>query len=190
MVVEAFAEPLRADWSERWEGRVARARCGGDDLVLVLPQTFMNLSGRSVGQVARFFHIEPSDVLVVHDEVDLPLGRVTVKLGGGDAGHKGIRSVIECLGTKEFARVRVGVGRPASLEEGEVTDYVLHPFGEGDWGLVDQAVEKAVVAIKDWVVGGVPKAQNRANRRERPARAPSCPGEKRTPGPQDRKEVE
>ena len=188
MAVELFAEPHRPSWSERWDGRVSRLAVHGEDLALVLPQTFMNLSGQSVSQVARFFQVESSNVLVVHDEVDHPLGRVTVKMGGGDAGHKGVRSVIEHLGTNDFARVGVGVGRPESPEDGDVVDFVLRPFRDTERDLVEAALKKAAEAIGEWVIGGVPKAQNRVNRRERPNQ-PSCPGDQRDPGPLDRKEV-
>jgi PTH1 family peptidyl-tRNA hydrolase len=187
MAVEAFAGPLSPTWSERWSARVARVSCQGEDVLVLEPQTFMNLSGHAVSAAARFFRIELKDVLVVHDDVDLPLGRLMLKAGGGDAGHKGIRSILEQFGSRDFARLRVGVGRPSG-QGPDVPDYVLAPFHESELEALDAALEKAVKGIREWVVGGVPMAQNRVNRRERP-RIPSCPETRRDPGPKDREEV-
>jgi len=189
LVVESFGDPLSAAWIERGQGRTARVSFGGEDVVLVEPLTFMNLSGHAVAATAGLFRIEPIDVLVVHDDVDLPLGRVQVKLGGGDGGHKGIRSVIEQMGTRDFPRLRVGVGRPAAPS---MIDHVLSPFSAEEREVLDAARVRAVEGIREWVVGGVPMAQNRVNRRNPPAERPvkpSCPGDESHPGPQDRKEV-
>jgi peptidyl-tRNA hydrolase, PTH1 family len=188
MAVEAFGSPLSASFGERWQARTARVSPGGEDVLLLEPLTFMNRSGLAVVAAARFFRIEPIDVLVVHDDVDLPPGRVQVKLGGGDGGHKGIRSIIEQLGTREFPRIRVGVGRPEGAEP-DMVDHVLSPFSAEELLVFDEALKQAVEGIRDWVVGGVPMAQNRVNRRVRPVK-PSCPGDESAPGPQDRKEVE
>jgi len=188
MAVEAFVGPLSAVFGERWQARTAIVSPGGADVLLVLPQTFMNLSGLAVDAAARFFSVEPIDVLVVHDDVDLPLGRVQVKLGGGDGGHNGIRSIIEVMGTPDFPRIRVGVGRPDQAEP-DMVNHVLSPFRTEELSVLDEALKQAVEGIREWVVGGVPKAQNRVNRRVRPAK-PSCPGDESHPGPQDRKEVE
>lgn len=188
MAVEAFGDPLSASYVERWQARTARVSVRGEEVLLVEPLTFMNLSGHAVVAAASFFRVEPINVLVVHDEVDLPLGRIQVKLGGGDGGHKGIRSIIEQFGTRDFPRLRVGVGRPESAAP-DMVDHVLSPFSTGELEVLDAALKKAVEGILDWVVGGVPMAQNRANRRERPVK-PSCPGDESNPGPRDRKEVE
>ncbi len=189
MAVDAFAQTLDASWSERWNARVARVTVGREDVLVQEPLTFMNLSGHAVSAAARFFRITKEDVLIVHDDVDLALGRLMLKFGGGDGGHKGIRSVIEQFGTRDFARLRVGVGRPAS-QGPEVPDYVLSPFHESELGPLNGALEAAVEGIRVWVAGGVPTAQNRVNRRVRPVEEPSCPGERRDPGPKDREEVE
>lgn len=195
LAVEAFADARGARWTERFQSRMSRVDVDGTDVLVLEPMTFMNLSGHALSEAARFFHIEPSDVLVVHDDVDLPLGRVTVKRGGGDGGHKGVRSSIEHLGTNEFARVRIGVGRPGDDWTLDVHDHVLAAFAADEEETLRAVLEKAAEGIVCWVVGGVPMAQNRINRRERPARAPdpetpSCPGDAVKPGPQDRKEVE
>ncbi len=195
MVVEAFGGSLSASFGERWQARTARVSFRGEEVLLVLPLTFMNLSGHAVAAAATFFRVEPIDVLVVHDEIDLPLGRIQMKPGGGDGGHKGIRSITEVLGTADFPRIRVGVGRPGTQGPGgqiSMVDHVLSPFSTDELEVFDAARERAVEGIEDWVIGGVPKAQNRVNRRSDPANRPvkpSCPGDESHPGPQDRKEV-
>jgi PTH1 family peptidyl-tRNA hydrolase len=198
LAVEEFASDRSPAWTERPEARTAAVRCGDADVLVLEPLAFMNLSGGPVARCLQLFRIEIADLLVVHDDVDLPLGRLMVKAGGGDAGHKGIRSIIAELGTSEFARIRVGVGRPDVPSDGDVVEWVLRPFAGEEWEVVDAVLQRTAVAIEDWVVGGLPRAQNRANRRERRPRPdglattgvatePSCPG--RDPGPPDRKEV-
>lgn len=194
LVVEAFAGPRGATWTDRWQSRTSRVAVGDTDVLVIEPQTFMNLSGHAVEAAARHFGIEPSDVLVVHDDVDLPLGRLMLKAGGGDGGHKGVRSTIEQLGTGDFARLRVGIGRPGNDWSLDVHDHVLGAFAADEESALRAVLEKAVEGIETWVVGGVPMAQNRVNRRERKppsehSETPSCPGNAVNPGPQDRKEV-
>ncbi len=188
MAVETFARLMELSWTERWSARVARVSFRGQDLLLVEPQTFMNLSGEAVGPVMRFHRIPVTDLLVVHDDADLPLGRVLVRAGGGDGGHKGVRSVMEGVGSADFARVRVGIGRPAHLAGEGLTDHVLSGFSEDERDLLDTALSRAVVGIQEWAIGGVPRAQNRVNRRDRPVRAPLCPERADPPGPPDQKE--
>jgi len=188
IAVEALFESLNPSWIDKWDARVARVDFEGRQVLVVEPQTFMNLSGFAVVRAAAFYRIPPEDIVVLHDDIDLPLGRVMVKTGGGDGGHKGIRSIIEQLGTREFVRVRIGVGRPEG-QGPDVVDYVLQRFSEAERKELSEAVETASVAIREWVSGGVPKAQNRVNRRGNPTRcAPSCPPEM-ADGPKDREEV-
>ncbi|NOZ00397.1 MAG: aminoacyl-tRNA hydrolase [Deltaproteobacteria bacterium] len=185
--VETFAQPLSPAWRERWESRTARVDYRGEDLLLVQPQTYMNLSGVAVGQVVGFFKIPLGDLLVVHDDVDLPLGRIQVRLGGGDGGHKGIRSIAEHLGSGDFGRVRVGVGRPLHPDQ-DVSDHVLGRFIEEENDRLNQAIELAVVGIGEWAIGGLTRAQNRVNRSKPHVDKPSCPERKDDSGPQVRKE--
>ncbi|MGH6947538.1 MAG: aminoacyl-tRNA hydrolase [Kiloniellales bacterium] len=116
-------------WRTRFQGEVAEGRIGGARVVALKPQTFMNLSGQSVGEAMRFFKLEPEDVLVVHDEIDLAPGKLRVKPGGGAAGHNGIRDIIDHIGP-DFRRLRLGVGHPG--EKGEVHGHVLHDFAKAD----------------------------------------------------------
>ncbi|MDW8339846.1 MAG: aminoacyl-tRNA hydrolase, partial [Thermoleophilia bacterium] len=119
MVVAELARRHGASLRSRFSGRWAELRLGGRSVGLLAPETYMNESGRSVGAAMRFFALEPSRLLVVHDDVDLEPGRLQVRLGGGLAGHNGLRSVAQALGTQEFLRLRVGVGRP---ERGDPRD--------------------------------------------------------------------
>lgn len=120
---------------------------GAHRVVLAKPLTFMNASGEAVAGLCAHFAVSPQDVIVIHDELDLLPGRVKVKTRGGDAGHYGVRSIIEHLGTGAFTRIRVGIGRPPSKEEGAT--YVLSPFTPDELPLVDEAVRTAVDQVED-----------------------------------------
>jgi len=187
LAMESFGHQCNASWNERWQSRNARVSLEGTDILLLMPMTFMNLSGHAVSQAARYFRIPVEDLLVVHDDADLPLGRAQMKVGGGDNGHRGVRSVIEQLGTRDFARIRIGVGRPRKEAE-DMVDHVLSPFSQQEEEALATSLQAAVEGIRDWVLGGVPRAQNRLNRRVRRQR-PSCP-EGVPDGPQVQKEVE
>lgn len=190
MAVEAFARVMTPSWTERWSARLTRLSYHGEDVLLIKPQTFMNLSGSAVAEVLRFYRVPVGDLLLVHDDADLPLGRVLVRADGGHGGHKGVQSVIAEVGSADFARLRVGIGRPANRESADLTEHVLSEFREEERPLLDAALSQAVIGIGEWVIGGVPRAQNRVNRRDHPSRKPSCPERADSPGPLDRKEVE
>jgi len=161
-VAEEAARKLGADLAmePRWNALVGKAR----DVAVLLPQTFMNLSGESVGAAARYFKVDQGEVAVVHDEIDLEFGRLQVKQGGGDAGHNGLRSIRQHLGG-ETVRVRFGVGRPPEQWEG--ADWVLAKFSAEEEQelkeLIPQAAEAAIAAL----VEGPLVAANRYNRRPR-----------------------
>jgi peptidyl-tRNA hydrolase, PTH1 family len=120
---------------------------GAHRVVLAKPLTFMNASGRAVASLCMHFSILLNDVVVIHDDLDLILSRVKLKSKGGDAGHYGVRSVIECLGTGEFTRIRVGIGRPASKDE--VVSFVLSPFTPDELPLVNEAIRNAVEMVEN-----------------------------------------
>lgn len=134
-------------------------------VALAAPQTFMNNSGESVGPLVRRFGIDdPASLVIVHDELDLPPGRVKVKIGGGLAGHNGLRSIKAHLHTTDFVRVRIGVGKPASREQG--VDHVLAKLGKRDREILDAAVELAVEAVEMIVSDGVEAAMGAVNSRD------------------------
>jgi peptidyl-tRNA hydrolase, PTH1 family len=132
MVLDELARRHGASWRSKFSGQVAEIRVDGERLVLLKPETYMNDSGRSVGPAAQFFKVEPADVLVVHDEGDFDLGRIEEKLGGGLAGHNGLRSIAQHLKTQDFRRLRIGVGRPERGDPRTLADYVLADFEPHD----------------------------------------------------------
>ena len=129
MVLDAIIEQgagVYPDYRSKFQGFVSEGRIGSRKVMLLKPQTYMNNSGQSVAQAARFYKIDPTNIIVFHDELDLASGDVRIKQGGGNAGHNGLKSIQAHLGTADFWRVRIGIGRPAY--KGEVTNYVLGDF--------------------------------------------------------------
>jgi len=163
MVADELAQRHGGSWRSKFSGEVADVRLDGARLALLRPQTFMNESGRSVSAAVRFYKVEPEAVLAVHDEVDLELGRMQLRLGGGLAGHNGLRSLAQHLKTPEFLRLRIGVGRPERGDPRPVADWVLSPFDASvDVGsLVTRAADAVEVLVRD----GVDGAQQRFNER-------------------------
>jgi len=163
MVADELARRHGGSWRGKFSGELSEVRADGIRLALLKPQTYMNESGRSVGAAARFFKVEPEALIVVHDDVDLASGRVQVRLGGGLAGHNGLRSVAQQLGTSEFGRVRIGLGRPERGDQRPVADFVLSPFPpEVD---VEALVARAADAVESVAREGLDEAQNRFNER-------------------------
>lgn len=141
---------------------VAEGRDGDARLILAKPQTFMNESGRAVAALQRFYKLEPGQIIVVHDELDLPFGTVRVKLGGGTAGHNGLNSVASTIG-RDFVRVRVGIGRPTGRKD--PVDFVLEPFIKREQAEVPALVERAADAVLAVIRDGVSLAQTSFNQR-------------------------
>jgi peptidyl-tRNA hydrolase, PTH1 family len=163
MVCDELARRHSGSYRSKFSGELAELRLDRDRVALLKPQTYMNESGRSVGAAARFFKLPPTELLVVHDEVDLELGRLQARTGGGLAGHNGLRSVAQHLGTPEFMRLRIGVGRPERGDPRPVADWVLTPFPpEVD---VVSLVARAADAVEAIVLDGLEDAQLRFNER-------------------------
>ncbi len=150
---------------QRKEGsaRVTEGAVEGFELVLVRPQTYMNLSGRAALHMTRTLGIKPEDTLVIHDEIDLPLGRLQLKRGGSHAGHNGVLSLINAWQTKDFLRLRMGVGRPSG--DGDAADHVLDGFDPEEREAVDDLITRGADAALLWVREGEEKAMNMTNRR-------------------------
>ncbi|CAN5734932.1 aminoacyl-tRNA hydrolase [soil metagenome] len=161
MVVEELARRHDGSFRSKFSGRLAETRMGDARVALLEPETYMNDSGRSISAAARFFKVSPQDVLVVHDDVDLDVGRLQARAGGGLAGHNGLRSIAEILGTQEFLRLRVGVGRPGRGDPRPVADYVLSPFTAEDDA--DGIVARAADAVESVLAEGLDTAQQRFN---------------------------
>jgi len=161
MVVDELARRLDGRWRSKFSGRLAEVRLNGLRLALLEPETYMNESGRSVAAAARFFKVDPDRLLVVHDDVDLEPGRLQARAGGGLAGHNGLRSLVQALGTQDFVRLRIGVGRPGRGDRRSVADYVLSPFEpEEDVGAL---VSCAADAVETIARDGLETAQQRLN---------------------------
>ena len=128
LVVDELARRHGGSFRSKFSGQLAEVRVGEHRLALLKPETYMNESGRSIMPAARFFKIQPAQLLVVHDDVDLEPARLQVRLGGGLAGHNGLRSIADLSGTKDFLRLRIGVGRPGRGDRRPVADYVLSEF--------------------------------------------------------------
>jgi peptidyl-tRNA hydrolase, PTH1 family len=159
MIADELARRRDVSWRAKFNGRIGETRIAGHRLALLKPETYMNESGRSVSAAARFYKVAPEDVLVVHDEVDLELGRLQARAGGGLAGHNGLRSIAQALGTSDFLRLRVGVGRPGRGDPRDVADFVLSPFDLHEDR--DALVSRAADAVEALVSDGVEGAQRR-----------------------------
>ncbi|OGS93727.1 MAG: aminoacyl-tRNA hydrolase, partial [Gallionellales bacterium GWE2_58_10] len=139
----------------KFHGLAARGQLHGREMLLLKPQTFMNASGRAVGALAQFYKIAPAEILVVHDDLDLPPGVARLKLGGGHGGHNGLKDIIAHLGTRDFWRLRLGIGHPG--ERAEVVNFVLNDPRKEERGLIEQAVQRAL-EISDLIIAGKQEA--------------------------------
>ncbi|MCX5658055.1 MAG: aminoacyl-tRNA hydrolase, partial [Candidatus Omnitrophica bacterium] len=143
-----------------YEAETAELRLGLEKIILVKPLTFMNLSGQAVKEILRKRRITPDNLLVISDDINLALGKLRLKINGSDGGHKGLRSIIENLGTEEFARLRIGVGRGSFKD---VSKHVLSKLNDEESKLLNQAIDQAAEAVLFFVKKGVERAMNRFN---------------------------
>ncbi|HET7857299.1 MAG TPA: aminoacyl-tRNA hydrolase [Gaiellaceae bacterium] len=161
LVADELARRHGGSFRSKFNGQLAEVRLGDLRLALLKPETYMNVSGKSVAAARKFFKVDPGDLLVVHDDVDLATGRLQARLGGGLAGHNGLRSIASGLGTQDFLRLRIGVGRPERGDPRPVADYVLSEFeAEVD---VDALVSRAADAVEAMARDGLDAAQSRYN---------------------------
>lgn len=159
MAVDELAGLLHVSLDQEKHGAlIARARVDSEELVLAKPQTYMNDSGRAVAAILRDTYRTVSDLIVLHDELDLPLGVVRVKVGGGHGGHNGLRSITEYLGSSDFIRVRIGIGRPAPGMD--AADYVLSPYLAEERKIASESISKASEAARTVIVEGPTRAMN------------------------------
>jgi PTH1 family peptidyl-tRNA hydrolase len=161
LVADELARRHGGSFRSKFSGRLAETRLDDLRLALLKPETYMNESGRSLSAAARFFKVDPGALLVVHDDVDLESGRLQARLGGGLAGHNGLRSIAQALGSNDFLRLRIGVGRPGRGDRRSVSDYVLAPF-EADED-VDELVSRSADAVELLAREGLEQAQARYN---------------------------
>ena len=147
-----------------FDAHIGRGKIAGTPVLLVQPQTFMNLSGIAIRKLADYFRIDLEDLIVVHDDLDLPFQTIRLKAGGGHGGHKGLISIMDHVGGRNFMRVRLGIGRPArkSMVEG----YVLEPFSKEEMGCLPQLTAKAAEAVTDILTSGIQAAMEKHHREE------------------------
>ncbi|WP_256991131.1 aminoacyl-tRNA hydrolase [Rhodococcus sp. 06-235-1A] len=165
MVADALAGRIGSTFSSHKKSNsdIVQARLGSRSVVIAKPRTFMNLSGQPVAALARFFSIEPANIVVVHDELDIDFGALRLKLGGGEGGHNGLRSISQHLSTKDYLRVRVGVGRPPGRMD--PASFVLKPFSAAERKDLGVVVEEAADAAELLLSAGLEAAQNRVHPR-------------------------
>ena len=162
-VMEKLSFRDRIFWKDKFKGLYAKLDIDGEDVYFLKPQTYMNLSGESVQPLMHFFKVELQDILVVHDELDLPYGTIAFKDGGGLAGHNGLKSIAACLGNQAFKRLRMGIGRPP---RGSVSNWVLSTYSDDQKIVLDQYLEESAKAIELFIKDDFVKAQRKYNRKK------------------------
>jgi PTH1 family peptidyl-tRNA hydrolase len=164
-VADRLVTGHNASFRDKFQGQVADIDIADKRVLVLKPMTYMNESGRSVVAAMSFYKLFPAELLVVNDELDLPLGEVRLKAAGGDAGHRGVRSICEQLGTADFARVRLGIGRPPPEFGGSGADYVLQAFPLADQALAEEMVARGAEAVELVMSRGMSAAMNTINQR-------------------------
>jgi PTH1 family peptidyl-tRNA hydrolase len=163
MVIGSWAKRLGVRLSgRRFQSRNGAAKWEGREAILLCPQTFMNRSGHSIKACLDFYRLKTEQLIVVHDDIDLPVGKIRVVKNGGSGGHKGVLSMIDHLGTHDFARIKVGIGRPQYGEA--IETYVLSPFYEEEREIMERVIQAAVRACELILTDGMASAMNRVNR--------------------------
>ena len=146
-LIEQFAKELGIDLSRRgFRSLYGRGKIGNEEVILAKPLTYMNLSGEAVRRLLHFFKVPPENLVVLHDDLDLPLGKIRIRLRGGHGGHQGVKSIVEALGNDGFFRLKVGIGRPPDRHQ-DPADYVLEPLKGGEKEEFKAAVERALEAL-------------------------------------------
>lgn len=162
MYLDALAEHLGAtDWRNKYDALVAEARIGSEKVLLVKPLTYMNESGRAIGPLMNFYKLDPEDIIVAHDDMDIPVGTVRIRKKGSAGGHNGMKSILYHVGDENFPRIRIGIGRP--LPGWTVVKHVLAPFAPEDVEKIQEAVKYLVPAAECIITEGADMAMNKFN---------------------------
>jgi PTH1 family peptidyl-tRNA hydrolase len=157
MVLEKIAAQWEVDLKQKsFDALWNRGKIAGINVLLALPQTYMNLSGNAARKLLAYFKMDISNLIVIHDDLDLPFGKLRLKTGGGDAGHKGLKSITTCLGSADFMRVRMGIGKPS--DKSRIEDYVLERFGSEEAAMLQQIIQLASEAATEIVLSGMQTA--------------------------------
>ncbi len=170
MVLDHLAGGGFAPWKAKFQGRITEGRIGAEKVVLLKPETFMNLSGQAVGEAMRYYKLTPDDITVFHDELDLAPGKIKLKTGGGHAGHNGLRSLHQHIGP-DYTRLRIGIGHPGHKDK--VARYVLHDFAKSDTSWIDPLLQGIETGLPYLAAGEGPKFLNAVALRLSPPRPSS-----------------
>lgn len=163
-LIAAFYGSNAPRWQERSNAACMEVVVAGEKMLLVKPLTYMNRSGEPLSAVMQYYKVEPGELIVVHDDIDLNFGTMRVKSGGGDGGHNGLKSVSAMIGTADYARVRFGVGRPPMEQAAiEISDWVLMPFAKDEANVLPGFLDRGLSAIEELLKSGVKIAQNKFN---------------------------
>lgn len=162
MFIDAMAEKLGvSEWRDKFEAKIAETRIGSEKVLLVKPMTYMNESGQAVGPIMSFYKLLPEDLIVVHDDMDIPAGTIRIRKKGSAGGHNGIKSILAHVGDEHFARVRIGIGRP--LTGWTVVNHVLAPFSNEDASKIAEAIKYLEPAVECIINDDVDMAMNKFN---------------------------
>lgn len=163
MLAELLAKRWRADWNneKKFQSRIAKTERDGMRLVLCEPQTFMNLSGEAVGALVQFYQLPLKQLIVAVDDADLPLGEIRLRPSGSSGGHHGLESIEQHLGSREYARLRIGIGRKDSRRE--IVGHVLGKLSATELALMEKVLARAVDQVECWLAHGLPKAMSQFN---------------------------
>ena len=163
LLVEKLAANWKCDWTNerKFSARIAKADCSGKKVLLCEPQTFMNLSGETVGAVKDFYQLPLKQLIVAVDDADLPFGEIRLRKSGSSGGHHGLESIEQHLASREFARLRIGIGRKDGSRE--ITNYVLGKFDSSESELLKKVLERAAGQVETWLDAGIEKAMNKFN---------------------------
>lgn len=160
MLVDLLAGEAGIKFDKKGKGLWGKGSFAGEEVVLLKPQTFMNLSGEAVSEASAFYKIPATSMIVAYDDCDLPLGRLRVRKDGGSGGHRGVNSIIASAGSRDFPRVRLGVGRPP---HGDTANYVLSPFAKEEMSALDEMLRRAIESLEVIITGGIDQAMNKFN---------------------------
>lgn len=163
LLVEKLAGQWKANWKNerKFQARVSRVEHDDRTVLLAEPQTFMNLSGESVGALVRFYQLPLKQLLVVVDDADLPLGEIRLRPGGGTGGHHGLESIMQHIGSREYARLRIGIGRKDNLRQ--ITGHVLGKFSSDEAALLEKVLDRTARQLECWLADGIQKAMSQFN---------------------------
>ena len=162
MVIDRLAQQLEMEYTQKkFQSLFCKKYVDQEEVILLKPQTFMNLSGVAVKEAVDMYKCSLQDLMVICDDLDMPLGKIRIRRSGGCGGHRGLESIADSLGSTDFSRLRIGIGRPPA--DGDPSDYVLSPFSKEEEHMKEEAIENAYQALKTWIFEGIEACMNKFN---------------------------